>query len=47
MTPYYRFGLFYVRGHTKTIELNQEELDRLRVKITSLKKEMEDCSEDK
>ena len=38
---------FYVRGHTKTIELNREELDRLRVKIAGLKKEMEDYSEDK
>lgn len=34
-------------GHTKTIELNREELDRLRVKIAGLKKEMEDYSEDK
>ena len=37
----------FIRGHTRTVELNREELNRMIAKITSLKKEMEDYSEDK
>ena len=37
----------FIRGHTRTVELNREELNRMIAKITSLKKEIEDYSEEK
>ena len=46
-TLYTHHTFYHARGHTKTIELNQEELTQVIDKINSLKKEMEDYSEDK